>query len=1310
MTSLEGSNPNQLDYSCVDFPNFSLIYNHDVVKTFNDDGGERYSDNVSLKASETHSGNLPSLFSPSVISLKMVSGPIFHSSSDLAIWKRLSRSGTGKFSLGRKGSSSESIANEVMTSTGTVSSAILVRLLDTLYDAGSERLRSIMPDIVAKRRIMDSAPALEAALLYLKMDDIDAAETMLETARDTQDIPRKSIVRARLLLEREDRTTARKVLMQGRCSDPLNQRIYKLLEEVDPAGEWMYRRNIELLYAERNTVACGTSDEDTPQQKLYRIYCEWYSGNHDEATEALINSPEYAEKDTEFMLAAARMSADESDWYSAEILYDGLKDLGCLYVICEAARVSFHQGKVDKALELYTQAEAIDPRSPMVMEGKIEVYSKTGHKDDAASYIMAYLDNEDADLDDYLRYSRLLVDDAMNANAEPIIKKILMNYPENVEANILLSKNDIAIGNFSAALDAANSAVKHGGREKEPRLQRAKVLFAIGRYDRAMKDAQNVLTTDPDDIEALILAKDVYLIQGKKQKAVGMFDRILELDPDNAQIILEYSEVKMSKGDAEGSLASFRRAIRADPRPENFIMVIKSLIEDGRYEEAINLCEEKESEYGNIATVRRLRGNAEFAMGEYLKSSVSFAAAAALDPHSPEIWHSKGMADEAAGDLDSAEDAYNRTVLMDLDNPEYWISKATVQEKMNDFHGAVESLNRVIELKPDSAYALVKKAMIFARKGKFRESLFFIDMALMVNNWNKEIYNIKKEICIHTGRYEEAINVCSQISALDPKDVYAITDAADCMMKVGDRSSALSLVNLKLSKDPNSLPLLFSMKSILTSMGDYSKLIEVCYRILEKDPGNRLVKMDLAQAYADNGDMVSADRIRTELYNDDAALEPVTAVPIESDKTESPEGEGSEVEEPEEEDDEALFDIARSLYSAGDIRGAARMAERALELEPGKTEYVLFRAEIYLANDDTRGAAAAVKEGLRHSGEDPGLWEKDGDLRAELEDHYGAADSYQNAIMYGNGSSTIYVKRGDVRMNVGDLDGAVSDYAMAVSKAGMDNLPRVRLASAYCIGGNLDDADKVIDTVLSDEPENSEAIVVKAKIYSERNDSEGVMRMYRHLLMTHDPEADILKEMSSILAEQGFHQESSILSMRAARYYEEDETPEEIIRNAERLLRRAYVSKRSLDDPGIENMLEVDQEVADAVMRYLSNIKEYGPIVPGTPEFLRMESLSYYAVTRAGLVDVDKEPIITIPSAFVAGGAKDADEAKELVAYIFEALDGTIMPDLLSEDVKPIASDRVADMSIYDIMKEFKLGAYSARAIKGLSSSASETS
>ncbi len=1234
----------------------------------------------------------------------MGSGPVFQSSSDLAMWRRLSGAGSAKFALGKRGNPAEAVADEVLASKGSVNSAVLVRLMDTLFDGGSERLPSILPDLVSKRRSTDCAPALEAAILYQRMGNFEAAAEMFETVRDGLDIPLRSCVHARLLLDRGDKPSAKKVLLHGRCSDPSDQQIYKLLEEADPAGGWMYYRNIELLYSGRAIVPCGEGEEDGPQQRLYHIYSDWFGGDHDAATDALVSAKEYVAKHPDYVLAAARMSADEKDWYSAEVLYNGLVKQGCTYITCEAARVCLNGGKIDKALELYRDAEASDPHSPMVMEGLTDAYTKIGRRDDAAQCMLDFLDTERADLDAYLRCAERLVSDSMNAHAEPVVRKILMNYPENIKANILKSMNDSVKGDHPGALDAATAAVKSDPKDPESRLQRAKVLFAMGRSEKAMKEAQAALKLSPSDISVMVLIKDIYTAQGNNRASLEMCERILKLDPENADIMLDSSEVMMAMGDTEGSLSSYRKAIRADRRPENFITVIESLIRDGMYKEATLLCEEMDAEYGSIALVRRLRGNAEYSLGEYLRSSVSFAAAAAADPFSPVIWHSKGMADEAAGDLDSAEEAYNRAVLMDLDEPEFWMSKASVQEMKGDLHGAVESLNRAIELKPDSAFALVKKGMIFARVGKYKESLYFIDMGIMVDVWNKDIYVVKKEICMHAGMYEEAIGVCSDISTIDPKDTFAITDAAECMMKLGNRSGALSFINSKLAKDPSSIPLLLSKKSILTSMGNYPELIATCYRILEKDPKNKSVKNDLAHAFVSNGDKVSAEKIFAELEEDAEAVAKVAK------ETRVIEEEEISHEGPaDSDDDEALFDIARSLYSTGDLRGAARMADRALELEPGNTEYVLFRSEVYAADGDARGAEAVVAEGLRISQEDPVLWEKDGDMRSLLGDIPGALAAYQNAMKYSDGGSCdVYIKHGDLRYKIGDIEGAISDYSMAVSKCGSDNTARNRLASAHYINGDIKDADRVADTVLSEEPDNAEALVTKARVFSERRNQAGVLEMYKRLLRTRDPDPKLLEEMSDILSRSGRSQEATVLSQRAATKSgaeeDEEEASDAVKRFAERLLRRAYVSKRSLDDPGIENMLELDQATSEAVMEYLSDISEYGEIIPGTPEFVRMEELSHSAVIRAELTDIDIEPIITIPSAFVAGGARDADEAKMLVSYIYSALNGEMSMEMLSDDVKDLASKVGKDMSVFDIMKEHELGVYSARAVKLLSS------
>lgn len=1229
-------------------------------------------------------------------------GPIFQSSSDLVLWRKLTDTGTGRFSLGKKTVSPESIADEILESQGPMDSEILVKLMDTLYDSRSERFSELIPELVSKRRHQDTAPALEAALLLNKFGDVEGAKSMLGSVGEIQNVPLKSIVRARFFLDDGDMSSAKVVLERGRCSDPLNTQIYKMLEEADPSGGWMYYRNIELLHAGRKTVACGEADDDSPQKRLYEIYCEWHRGNRDKATDMLVNSPEYADEDFHYILAAARMSAYEEDWHSSEMIYSSIVDNTCVFVLCEAARVSLMEGHEDRAFRLYRKAEVEDPQSPLLLWELINAYVKTGSKDEVVNKTLALLDSEFADLGTHVRCAEILVSEGLNTQADPIIRRILLNYPENYEANLLMSRNETALGNFTSALNASNVAVKAEPEKREPRIQRAEVLFAMGRPEKATKDARFLLKKDPEDTKALILIKDIYLAQGRDRKVMEMYDRILEIDPDNARIILEYSEAKMLSGDTEDSLISFRRAIVADPRPDNFVSVLKLLVGDGMYQEAVDLCEEMDEEYGSVTAVKILRGNAEYALGDYLKASVSFAAAAALNPHCSEAWHSKGMADEAAGDPDSAEDAFNRAVLLDLNSPEHWISKASVQEHKNDYSGAVESLNRVIELKPDNVYALVKKGMIFAKVGRYEEALFFVDMAIMVNTWNKNIYNVKKEICIHTGKYRDAIAVCMEILSIDSGDIPAMVDAANCMVKLGNLSEALSFVNSKLSRNSDSVPLLLSKKAILTTLGDYPELIKVCYRILEKEPDNRAVKMDLAQALADNGDMVSADRVRMELYDDDATLEPIEEIEIEEEKIEEP---------PEKSDPESLFNIAQSLYSTGDLTGAARLTDRALEEDPGNYRYISFRVEIYMASKDKGGALAAIGKGLENTEEPGRLYELEGDIRTEAEDYADAAESYRLAIDSGNDGHDIYVKRGDVLEELGNLEGAISDYLTAVSKSGADNTSRVRLADIYISVGNPEEADEVLQVVLEDEPDNPGALAARAGIYSEADNIEELTEIYELMTDYEITDEESLRKVAALLSEHGLQQEASALFMKAAGDPEDDEpeVSDAIKRQSEMLLRRAYVSKRPLDDPGIVDMLDSDENI-DKVMSYLSDIREYGPIAPGTPEFDRMESLSHYAVVRAGLENIDEEPLITIPSAFVAGGAKDADEAKVLVSYIFEVFNSEVRIDHLSDELTELAFDLDEDITIYELIKDHNLGVYNARAVKELSNLTSETS
>ena len=974
----------------------------------------------------------------------MMREPVFKDSFEVNAWKRLT---SEKDTASKKSDFYISIAENVLKRESPGNSAILSLLIEKLYETQSSGMQSLIDRLVIKSRPNDCMPALTAALVYAGMDKWDKAEEMVESAKRAQNIPMLSCVRAKIALETGDTPKAKKELMKARCSDPTSSMFYELIQQMEPGEGWMYRQNIELLAAGRDPIPYGDNTGGGAVQRLNEIYREWYKGSRDDATKAMIDSEEYKNKNSEYVLASARMSMDERDWHSAQMMYTALlkKSANCVYIICEAAKAFYSGANFEKALSLYRDAEALDPASPTVMRGLIQTYSALGMRVEASQCVKEYLDSENADLKAYVYGAKVLLSGSFLSDAESVVDKVLLSYPGDPNAFILKSEIEYEEGNINASLRAIISGIDMNPDNADVRLQKAKVLFMSGRTDKAIIDLEKAEKADKNNIGVLLLMKDIAVSKNNNEDAIRLSNRILELDPGNTDAMNTLSKASLSMKRSEESYSSYKDMMVADNRAENFINILSSMILEGRYGDAVQMFTEKEREFGMNPVVKRLKGNAEYSRGNYIAASAAYASASETDPKDPMIWHSKGMADEAMGDFENAEEAYNRAILLDMNEPEYWISRASVLERKKDLPGAVESLNRAIELRPNEIYALVKKGMIFAELGKYDEASYFLDLAAITEPDNIDVMRVRRDIGMAAGDLKGAEEAAMKVIGIDPADEEGAAAAVRILAQEGKSEAAAGIITKALRMKPDSIPLLITKKEFYTSEGDYKAVIDACKRILEIQPDNGIITNDLADAYAAIGDVNAASRLYTEL-------------------------------------------------------------------------------------------------------------------------------------------------------NV------------------------------------VKDADE---------------------------------QKYREA-----PKA------------------------------QKQKVPDAIKRYAERVLRRAYISKLAPSDPDIITVLGYDEPTTKAIMNYLSDISEYGEITPGTLEFERMEKLSLNAVTKGNCTDLEKDHVVSIPCAYVAGGAKDADEAKLLVAYIHKALGSKKSTKTLSPELRKIASETKKGTSIEEIMKSSKIGVYEAKMVK----------
>jgi len=974
----------------------------------------------------------------------MMHEPVFRDNFEVSMWKRLT---SEKDSASKKSDFYTSIASSVIKHNGQINSAVLSLLIEKLYETQSSGMQTLIEQIVQKSRPNDCMPALTAALVYANLDRLDKAEEMTGSVKNAQNIPMLGCVTARIAIETGDTPKAKKELMRARCSDPSFPMFYELIQKIEPAEGWMYRQNIELLASGREDIPFGDNTEGGFVKKLYEIYRDWYKGRKDDATKAMIDSEEYKKKNSEYVLASARMSMDERDWHSAQMMYSSLltKSANCVYIISEAAKAFYSGGNYERALSLYRDAEALDPASPAVMRGLIQTYSALGMKAEATQCVKEYLDSENADLRAYVSGAKVLLSNSLYSDAESVVDKVLLSYPSDPSAFILKSEIEYEGGNINTSLKTITNGVEMNPDNADVRLQKAKILFRTGRTDKAIIDLEKAERADPNNVGVLLMMKDVAISKNNNEDAARLSNRILELDPGNIEAMNTLSKTNLSTKRTRETYASYKDMMASDNRAENFINILSSMVLEGRYGEAIQMFTEKEREFGKNPVVRRLKGNAEYAMGNYKAASATYASASEADPKNPMIWHSKGMADEAMGGLEDAEEAYNRAILLDMNEPEYWISRSSVLEKKRDLAGSIECLNRVIELRPDDIYALVKKGMIFAELGRYEEASYFLDLAAITEPGNTQVMRVRRDIGMAIGDLKKAEESAMRIIGNDQADEDGVETAVRILMLEGKDDAAADMINAALRKKPDSISLLMTKKEFYSSKEDHKAVIDACRRILEIQPDNRIITNDLAEAYAAIGDVNSASRLYTEI-------------------------------------------------------GAGRDTDEK--------------------------------------------WQQD--------------------------------------------------------------VPRQK----------------------------------KQKV------------------------------------------------------------PDSIKRYAERILRRAYISKLTLSDPDLISALGLDEPTAKSIMNYLSDISEYGEITPGTLEFERMEKLSLNAVTKGNCTGLEKGLLISIPCAYVAGGAKDADEAKMLVAYIYKVLSSKGSSKVLPAELRKIAETTQKGTSIEDIMKNSRIGVFQAKMVK----------
>ncbi len=876
--------------------------------------------------------------------------PVFDSPDEYRMWKALN----GKLSKNRL----DTISHKVQSMPGNVHPDVLKSLMEALKAEYKIISVTTLKILVSKARPQDCSPSIKATEILISQKEITAAAEILSENR-SKDMFQRHLAEARLYHGEEDRENAVTSARKGLELDPSCMELYDILMLDDPNGPWRDRKAVQLAYEGKEAQV----PDDGRLRDLYAVYSNWFGGNREAATDRLINSEYYKSGDWEFILASARMSVDEKDWRSAKMMFDKIEDKAPPFVLYEAAETYIAGHDPDYALELYDKLDQMSVRS---MKGRIAARIQKGVEADLMDAIREYLDSEYAGTTDHSDMAMMLLSYQDQEGAKEILDKMERSNRTDPSYLVAYSKYLLDRGDIRGAKKAAKGAASKEKNDVSVRVLAARMKFMTEDVKGAERDCDKVLSMYPDNREALLLKKDILVQRNDVKTALEVCRKILEDDPNDVTTMITLSGAMSESGDTSGSMLTLRNVLRVDPSRENMLKVIGSMIESGLDREAMFLCYDLEKEYQPDPLIRRLRGNAEYNMGEYLKASVSYAAAAELSPHDPIIWHSKGMADEARGDYESAEASYNRAVLLDLNNSEYWISKAAIQERFGDNYGAIESLNRAIELDPSSVYPMVRKAVILEKSERYSEAMYFIDMCLVTDPQNADVALLRARVLRESGHYEEALENALKVHRILPSEESAL-EAASCYMALDKRFDALKVLEEELKKDETSVRLRMAMDSL-----EEGNLLEEPKP--EEEKGQTLSSEDAVAAASIADSMISLGDYKGALRAIDRAI----AI------------DGEEIR--------YVCTKSSILLKTGDVNEAHSLIIDALKSNPKSAVLHESLGDIKMARADYRGALQEYEKAITLGLAIPEVIAKKGDAQQGLGYYDRSIDSYSMAV------------------------------------------------------------------------------------------------------------------------------------------------------------------------------------------------------------------------------------------------------------------------------------------------------------------------
>ena len=412
--------------------------------------------------------------------------------------------------------------------------------------------------------------------------------------------------------------------------------------------------------------------------------------------------------------------------------------------------------------------------------------------------------------------------------------------------------------------------------------------------------------TEPNNIEQRIALANNYLEVGDYDKAIAQTTAVLSQNPNSANALLAQGKAQFIQGQYDAALTSFNQSIEQDSSADALNQRGDTYYETGRYDEAvadyrraISADPQNGQAYVNWSAVNVLRGNTQEAI-QNLNLAVE---------NQPELISAYVNRGSRYAELDNREAAtkdWKKATTLAPQNARDYASRAYAKSRLDQKDNAIVDYNQALIINPNLPRAYIGRASIFYERGEKEQALNNLDKALAINPNNTVALLIKGEILAYQNNpdWPGAIEAYSAALAVNPNDPDILNNRCGAYFATQQLDLATADCDRGLSVQPNDASIYLARGNIRLTQEDSEGAVQDYSRVIElnKTANNPSV------------------------------------------------------------DQRAYSNRASALVNLGDLNGALRDVNKAIELKPDAAEDYFKRGAIQATTGDREAAAQDMEK------------------------------------------------------------------------------------------------------------------------------------------------------------------------------------------------------------------------------------------------------------------------------------------------------------------------------------------------------------